>query len=611
MKRLLLFISFAVMLFSCKKEEQPTISIIGQDSYSLSASAVVIPVKVSTNQGDWGYDLGSASSWMSVGSVTASGMEITVAANGSTDKRSAEVTVFAPKSSRSAAAVLKIEQAGKPAEPELIISPETYIEVEASAGKSEITVSTNQGSWRFECEADWISTEKAEDKLILNVSENEVDEPRETTVDFYAPDTDSYILKKTLKVVQKPADIQYEKEDLSANGSSNCYVIMHKGPYSFNATVKGNGKTTSKLAAPSALKPASAKLVWQSVKGMISSVSFDEQTSTVNFTATRNPGNALIAALDSNGEIIWSWHIWYPEVEIAGMECSAGYQLMNVNLGALNNDCNSVNSLGMLYQWGRKDPFPGSPIMNGGNIFTLNSKVYDINGNEVKISTSNDDPVSSDILAYSISHPTVNITNSIHFSASRDWLVGKDCSNALWGNPDGCERKDGKYSNDGEKSYFDPCPVGWRVAPISALSWITSTGGYIYATGDSGGVMTWSAVFGEAEFAGYDINGDGLLNLNDYLDGWFLTLDAKKGTYSYFPAATRYDGQYGMLMGSMVGIWGTYWYNAPSEGDDMNGLATAMSFGIKDYGSDKYAVTASGLSNGSRADSYSVRCIKE
>ena len=64
-----------------------------------------------------------------------------------------------------------------------------------------------------------------------------------------------------------------------------------------------------------------------------------------------------------------------------------------------------------------------------------------------------------------------------------------------------------------------------------------------------------------------------------------------------------------MLMGSMVGLWGNYWFNVPSDG----GLAQAMAFGIKDYNAaaDSYSITVSPLATGSQADAYAVRCIKE
>ncbi|MCD8207447.1 MAG: DUF4906 domain-containing protein [Bacteroidales bacterium] len=151
------------------------------------------------------------------------------------------------------------------------------------------------------------------------------------------------------------------------------------------------------------------------------------------YVKTSKEGNALIGAYDAEGNIIWSWHIWvrtaangdptnfsrakvyytyyWDETGIysndSGRELRiAGYQLMACNLGALqdepiyaNNryfghDPNSnstadeyirqvfedgdgiVRTFGMLYQWGRKDPFPPMTTTEGmywtsrGNIDT-------------------------------------------------------------------------------------------------------------------------------------------------------------------------------------------------------------------------------------------------
>ena len=106
-----------------------------------------------------------------------------------------------------------------------------------------------------------------------------------------------------------------------------------------------------------------------------------------------------------------------------------------------------------------------------------------------------------------------------------------------------------------------------------------------------------------------DYNEDGKYTLADYVGGWWMWLDKKSGVKSYFPAATRYDGGYAMLMGSMVGLWGNYWTNAASD-EALTGGAAAFAFSLKDYNLE-YQITVSPVSNGSRADAYSVRCIKE
>lgn len=100
-------------------------------------------------------------------------------------------------------------------------------------------------------------------------------------------------------------------ENLSKDGTSNCYIIGEEGDYSFDATVRGNGAATEGLAAPQKMTPDSAALVWETSKGMVTDVRFEDGK--IIFKASGKTGNALVAAYSADGKIIWSWHIWFPE----------------------------------------------------------------------------------------------------------------------------------------------------------------------------------------------------------------------------------------------------------------------------------------------------------
>ena len=178
--------------------------------------------------------------------------------------------------------------------------------------------------------------------------------------------------------------------DLSGSGTacSNCYLIGNEGRYSIDATVMGNGKAVEGLDAPSALNPAGARLVWQTSKGMIEDVRFEDGN--ISFEATGANGNALLAALDADGNIIWSWHIWFPEQQPSTMTTKTGYELMDMNLGAMRPEFDSdddVKPYGLLYQWGRKDPFTNAPTRTG-DTQTVGATVYDADGNEVVFGSS-------------------------------------------------------------------------------------------------------------------------------------------------------------------------------------------------------------------------------
>ena len=378
----------------------------------------------------------------------------------------------------------------------------------------------------------------------------------------------------------EPADV----EDLSASATANSYVIMAAGSYRFNAAVRGNGVATDgSEAAP--LTPVSAFLVWQTEPGMIASVALEDGY--IVFEAAGKPGNALIAAGDSDGNIIWSWHIWYPKEEPASVASKTGYEVMNMNLGALVSGrlpLENAECYGMLYQWGRKDPFPNSLAVTGDQT-TVGQPLYDIDGESVAITNSSWESVADNTLEYAIAHPTVCLSNKAHYAESRDWLAESD--DALWGNPDGRERDENlEYVNKGFKSLYDPCPAGWRVPPVDVFETFTASG---------------QVSFVHEDFDVVDINGDGLINADDFSNGWMFNMEDGS---MFFPAAARFDGSYAMLMGSVCGMWGSYWSNAPGTADYGYG---GMGFCALSFQSTMVTPNASA----SRADAYSVRCVRE
>lgn len=95
-------------------------------------------------------------------------------------------------------------------------------------------------------------------------------------------------------------------------------------------------------------------------------------------------GNAVIAAFDAGNNVLWSWHIWLTEepgkVNMGPWYSSTDnytyeYTMMDRNLGATyhptasefsgqaltgNQEQKTLASVGMYYQWGRKDPIQGA-----------------------------------------------------------------------------------------------------------------------------------------------------------------------------------------------------------------------------------------------------------
>jgi uncharacterized protein (TIGR02145 family) len=101
---------------------------------------------------------------------------------------------------------------------------------------------------------------------------------------------------------------------------------------------------------------------------------------------------------------------------------------MDRNLGATNNDL-STAAYGLLYQWGRKDPFRNSS---------------DPTFIESSSTTGN--------IIYTIKNP-VTFLYTVGSRTQNDWHYSSR-DNTLWN-----ETKDGKDI----KTIYDPCPAGWRV----------------------------------------------------------------------------------------------------------------------------------------------------
>src|SRR5690606_17319619 len=113
--------------------------------------------------------------------------------------------------------------------------------------------------------------------------------------------------------------------------------------------------------------PRSAKMLWNDVSpDFVGDVSLAADGK--SFTAQLNgqPGNALIAIYDkedpnaADAKILWSYHIWVTETQEISLGVNGkgnAYTVLDRNLGAVSATAGDWRSIGMLYQWGRKDPF--------------------------------------------------------------------------------------------------------------------------------------------------------------------------------------------------------------------------------------------------------------
>ncbi len=161
-------------------------------------------------------------------------------------------------------------------------------------------------------------------------------------------------------------------------------------------------------------------------------------------------GNAVVG-VSVGGNLLWSWHIWVTSYDPDSdtTYTNNGYTFMDRNLGALSNNYGTVEVMGLYYQWGRKDPFPG-PVANVNGTTTA-IPVYDSSGSTVSIVTNGTIPVNN--LENAILNPTTFYTSSNWYTNDASTMNAE-----LWNDASGA------------KGIYDPCPEGWRVPPTSTTT---------------------------------------------------------------------------------------------------------------------------------------------
>ncbi len=338
------------------------------------------------------------------------------------------------------------------------------------------------------------------------------------------------------------------EENLSSAGTANSYIVSSAGGYSFS-TVKGNG-------SESVGEVASAEVLWETfgtnVKpntgDLVSEVVYE--AGRISFKASDKKGNALIAAKDAAGKILWSWHIWMTDAPADQVYMRNAGTVMDRNLGAVSADPGSVGALGLFYQWGRKDPFLGSSSISAG---VQAMSTYSEEWKSESLS------VEDDAIAYVIANPTVFIKYGVN---TEDWYHTSSGSrdNTRWRSV---------------KTIYDPCPVGYRVPN----------------GGDNG---LWATGFGTKKDIEDEIFNYGQKGFDFGKDAEFGKL-FNDGSCWYPAAGYLSDGQYGSK--NVVGGYGGYWSCTPDE-DNVYVLCIDMGY--------IYPTLSV-----NRTSARSVRCVKE
>ena len=269
--------------------------------------------------------------------------------------------------------------------------------------------------------------------------------------------------------------------DLSATETANCYIVPSAGTYKFRADVKGNStEAVTAVAAAEVLWESFGTATAPSVGAIVNSVSYADGY--ITFTATGTKGNAVIAAETNGGVIRWSWHIWCTDQPADQTYGNGAGKLMDRNLGATGVTPGDVKTLGLMYQWGRKDPFPGA---SSTARFTSTFAATTISW-PASVEVENVIGVKSNLSGYAVQNPTTFITNGA--TVQHDWYCEavSEANHSLW---------------LPAKTQSDPCPPGYRVPTGGGASyggfWRTAVG---YIEGSF-------ASFSSSELKGADLSG--------------------------------------------------------------------------------------------------------
>lgn len=342
---------------------------------------------------------------------------------------------------------------------------------------------------------------------------------------------------------------------------SNSYIVRPNTPGIFIPVSRANQSMLGEQLSTDDV--FTAELVWTDKKGSNGKgIADDSSIKSIGVEGTGaagylvvEPGSAqgnAVVAIKKGGKILWSWHIWV--TDFAPSSTVAAGSFMDRNLGAIGNTAGALGTKGLLYQWGRKDPFPGSTTIT-----------YDEDPEEPTLY--------NELGIVKIEKEAVTVNNNFANSVAKPATFYYGTAHPFdWYTKDGnATSRNNKLWDDGKKTFYDPCPEGWRVPKNGAWDGLDAhnfTWGNYGRTADSHG--------GFYPAAGYRSGQQGWVH-SDYIYG-------------------------GVFLG--VGDYGYYW-SATDSGEFQQGYSYSLFF----YPGNNGDVLPS--TPYPRASGFSVRCVKE
>ncbi len=208
---------------------------------------------------------------------------------------------------------------------------------------------------------------------------------------------------------------------------------------------------------------------------------FDKGVYSGNMVVGLKKRTSAEGAPETYSDYLWSWHIWitdykpnsdYILMDVGTVTVSTAHKVMNRNLGATSgtpiNTTQQLETFGLYYQWGRKDPFVGSgsvPTIYTGATVQANNYVIKSVWPSSTLSAANN--ASEGTLIKCVQNPNIfyqgeqqnNNVTTLSDAIYSGYLSGADGSNR-WG---GAVSHTDRNIKKNYKTIYDPCPTGWRV----------------------------------------------------------------------------------------------------------------------------------------------------
>ncbi len=492
----------------------------------------------------------------------------------------------------------------------------------ATTSVGDLIINTDGTGWELVTDddtPDWLHVTDISDHT--NVNDTVTIEP-EDNVNNDALRNGSFWIKCG-KVMKKINVVQDYTE------TANSVIVTQAGTYDLKVDVRGNGNTQAWTndtgtnmesidfdLGNSISDVAYVDIIWETADGFVTiddpysisesgcisykvdNVELDTFGDWSGFVFDPGNGaNALIGAFSEDGELLWTYHIWAvgdyaadgdltekwqagtltgdnstqynTENESANITARyTEYEFMDRNLGAYSNLPGSA-SFGLLYQWGRKDPFIGAYRENSEQDYHTVRKQYTYHHETVNgyylwedfDDSSYDDSKDEEgnLVKYLIQHPTSLMQNGL----LSDTHSG-DEAHGLWGTT--------SYTFDdselGNKTMYDPCPAGYRVPSLNALTFYDGANNMWYietnTIGSGQNATEQVDVAHSSQLVRYvPIPADG----SSYMTGGYSANYVSNAPFYGF--WFDYHGDYGFA--DSYGDTNGYGVNSFTEGDDTSG----------------------------------------